>query len=81
MRTLFGVLALALLLPTGAAVARQAFHLNASPIIGWRCPACGVANASESSSGLRAVCRRCSASVEWTEIEPAQHASLPFIDR
>lgn len=81
MRMLFGVLTLALLLPAGAAVARQAFHLNASPIIGWRCPSCGVTNASESSSGLRAVCRRCPMTVEWADIEPADHASLPFIDR
>ena len=81
MRTLFGVLTLALLLPTGAAVARQALNLNASPIIGWRCPECSIANASESSSGLRAVCRRCATTVEWADIEPVEHASLPFIDR
>ncbi len=81
MRTLFGILTLALLLPTGAAVARQALNLNASPIIGWRCPACGVANASESSSGLRTACRRCSTTVAWDDIEPAEHAALPFIDR
>lgn len=81
MRTLLGVLTLAIVLPTSAAIARQAFQLNCSPIIGWSCPGCGVTNATESSSGLRAVCRRCSETVDWADIEPANEASLPFTDR
>ena len=80
MRTLLAVLVLAIVVPTSAAVARQAFQLNCSPIIGWRCPACGVTNATESTSGLQAICRRCSTSVEWAEIEPANEDALPFTD-
>jgi hypothetical protein len=81
MRTLLAALTLAIVLPASAAVARQAFHLNCSPIIGWRCPACGVTNATESLSGLHAICRRCSATVDWSDIEPANEAALPFADR
>ena len=80
MRLLFGVLALSLLLPTGGALARQALHLASGPIIGWKCPSCGVTNASESSSGLHAVCRRCSTTVDWSEIEPAPSEHSPFVD-
>ena len=81
MRTLIGALTLAIVLPTGGALARQALHLSSGPILGWRCPMCGTANASESSSGLHAVCRRCAATVEWADIEPKYGEDSPFVDR
>ena len=68
MRTVIGAIALALALTTGGAVARQALHLHDGPIVGWRCPECGVGNAGEPDRSFHAVCRRCAASHPWEEV-------------
>ncbi|MDQ3331359.1 MAG: hypothetical protein M3552_12010 [Planctomycetota bacterium] len=81
MRTLFSVLALAVVLSTGGAVARQALNINAGPIIGWRCTACGTANASDPTQSFHADCRRCAAEVAWSEIEPATGDLSPFLEQ
>ncbi|MBA3312092.1 MAG: hypothetical protein H0T47_02195 [Planctomycetaceae bacterium] len=81
MRTLLGVLALAVALSTGGAVARQALQINAGAIVGWRCPQCGTANASDPTKSFRADCRRCAAAVDWSEIEPATGDLSPFLEQ
>ena len=65
MRTLLGVLTLAVALTTAGAVGRQALQLNAGPVVGWRCPQCGAGNAGDPRATFQAVCRSCSDRHDW----------------
>ena len=68
MRTLIAGIALASLLTTGGAVARQALHLQAAPFYPWRCPVCGAVNASDPENRSRVTCRECCARYEWWDV-------------
>lgn len=76
MRTLIGVITLSVALTAAGAVARQMFHLNDGPIIGWRCPACGSGNAGEPQFRFQAACRRCSFSMSWDDVVVVTGRSL-----
>ena len=68
MRTLIAGIALATVLTTGGAVARQAFQLQAAPIYPWRCPACDTGNAGNPNDLFHATCRSCRVRYEWWDV-------------
>jgi hypothetical protein len=68
MRTLLGVLMLAVTLTAAGAVGRRALHLNDGPLVGWRCARCGAGNADDPNQSFRAVCRVCSHRCPWDDL-------------
>ncbi len=68
MRTFASVLALAVVLTAGGAVARQVLDLQAAPFYPWRCPTCGTGNAGDPNERHRATCCRCRARYEWWDV-------------